>query len=288
MASSHHLSLAAADTGTFTSVSADANGSGFFTAHITLVASVTESFSSLATGDADPSEEMVLGQPEPFNGDEVSRQSRKLRFSRESDSIMLRFTPQLKEHNHRYHQLPSASADAGSSSSAKTSVVLGRPLPFNGNNALKKRERLKDTKYGELYLMAMELKPKSFGSSNCRDAMKFPYYNHGPGASMYNGTFFLSLARRRENAIPVRRGRHPNSSDGTDTLYSKVELPGIYGDGVKMWVKSESVVVNSMDLKSEDACSEQEGSPELRIDKDGAEIDNSLAVTLVFTPKMRE
>ncbi|KAJ4833735.1 hypothetical protein Tsubulata_036344 [Turnera subulata] len=199
-------------------------------------------------------------------------------------------------------QLPS---DTGSSSTGNASVVLGQPQPFNGNNAFKKGERLKYTKvelpgffkrdvklwvkYGELYLMAMEMKPKSFGSSNCRDAMKSHYYNHGPSASMYNGSFFLSLARR-ENATPGGRGRHPNPSgeDEKDTLYSKVELPGVYGEGVKMWVKSESIVVNSMNIKTEDACSMQEEKPKLRIGKDGAEIDSSLAVTLVFAPKVRE
>ncbi|KAJ4848256.1 hypothetical protein Tsubulata_043088 [Turnera subulata] len=472
MASSHHPSFASADAGSSTSGSAVVSRSDIISTEICLVNDDADP--SLATGDADPSEEMVLGHPQPFKGDEVFEEGEKALYTRatlpgafkkraklwvqygkmhlsaiqvkalnyraregektitehvfneggwdsipergmfiltiftggkkkpssgegqsvlytkvqlpgiygeavklwvksgvtffgeeikkgvaeqghnihmgeKNDSLMLMFISRLNDtgslslplkRNPEQPQpsmaahLPSGSTDGGSSSAGNASVVLGEPQPFNGYSAFKKGERLKYTKvelpgffkrdvklwvkFGELYLMAMEMKPKALKSSNRRDAMKTHYYNHGRGASMYNGSLFLSLARR-EDAIPsgktnrrdamkthyynhgrgasmyngslflsLARREDAIPSDEKNTFYSKVELPSVYGESAKMWVRSDDIVVNSLDIKAEDACSRWEQTPSLKMDDDGGKIDDSLTVVLVFNPKMRE
>ncbi|KAJ4848255.1 hypothetical protein Tsubulata_043087 [Turnera subulata] len=205
-------------------------------------------------------------------------------------------------------QLPAASPESGSSSghanpnaSDKEALVLGQPEPFNVHGVFKKGERIKYhrvtlpgaleenvklwVRYDKLYLIGIEMKEEVFSSKPTRGGMKQHFYNHGPGASMYNGSFILTLSMMEKPSSGHGTTTTKNkSSEEAAALYTKVELPGVYGQGVKMWVKSGEVIVNSRDVKVEEVfCSREERkSREIDIGM-GSECD---PMVLIFAPKL--
>ncbi|KAJ4830278.1 hypothetical protein Tsubulata_021755 [Turnera subulata] len=173
MASSHHLSL---ETGS----SSDDNGSG-----MSLVSSVTQSFSSLATGDATyPSDVMVLGQPQPFSGHNIFEKGEK-----------------------------------------------GKYTKVNLPGLFKKRVKLW-VNYGEMHLSVVEFKGLALDTTrnlrNFKETVADVFNN--------NRVLFELILLTQKTKEPSAR-----SSGAESALTTKVELPGVYGEAVKLWVKTDTV-----------------------------------------------
>ncbi|KAJ4832309.1 hypothetical protein Tsubulata_026975, partial [Turnera subulata] len=193
---------------------------------------------------------------------EVTSQSHRVHFDEDSDSLMLMFAPVLKE-------VPAASPESGSSSahpnpSASGVLVLGQPEHFNVHGVFKEGERIKYNKVTlpgdlekNLYLTGIEMK-KQMLSKPTSDGAKQHFFNHGPSASVFNGILILSLTMIEKPSSCQAATSHHSSEEETAALYTKVELPGIYGESVKLWVRSGEVIVNCRDVTAEEACSSTE------------------------------
>ncbi|KAJ4835559.1 hypothetical protein Tsubulata_049910 [Turnera subulata] len=211
-------------------------------------------------------------------------------------------------------QLPAVSPESGSSSghsnpNASEPLILGQPEPFNVHGVFKKGERIKYHKvtlpgdleknvklwvrYDKLYLTGIETKKEVFKSKDTRGGVKQHFFNHGPGASMYNGIFILTLAMLKKpssgQAATTTTTTNNNSSDEAAALYyTKVGLPGIYGESVKMWVRSGEVIVNCRDVKAEDVWSARgEGKwPEISVYVGAKGLATGDPIMLMFAPKL--
>ncbi|KAJ4837491.1 hypothetical protein Tsubulata_041977 [Turnera subulata] len=164
------------------------------------------------------------------------------------------------------HLSLASSSDTGSSSSSaiseaadRSEVMVGQPQPFTGHNIFENGERVKYTKvnlpgrfkkrsklwvnYGEMHLRVVEAK---FGTET-----EFRNFDQGFGNlidKVLNGEimFMLNILAKKEKEKP---SAHPSGEESV--LYTKVELPGIYGEAVKLWVKSDIVIGPGQELKNQ-------------------------------------
>ncbi|KAJ4834869.1 hypothetical protein Tsubulata_039985 [Turnera subulata] len=161
------------------------------------------------------------------------------------------------------HLSLASSADTGSSSSSSATsgaasrsevMVLGQPQPFTGHNIFEKGERSKYTQvklpglfkkrmklwvnYSEMYLSVEEVKVgTATNTRNVNERLTNLFYK-------CNGILFeLKILIAEEKEKPSAH------SSVESALYTKVELPGIYGKAVKLWVKSGSVLLIGEEFK---------------------------------------
>ncbi|KAJ4826123.1 hypothetical protein Tsubulata_049735 [Turnera subulata] len=164
-------------------------------------------------------------------------------------------------------KFPAASPESGSSSApavvpatASEVLVIGRPQPFTGNNIFEKGERAKYTRvnlpglfkkqvklwvnYGDMDLCVVESKGLTF---NAADAATIIRKLEEEVTNLFNK--FTGVMFDLELITKEKKKPSAHSSGEESVLYRKVELPGIYGKVVKLWVKSDSITCFGEEFK---------------------------------------
>ncbi|KAJ4848252.1 hypothetical protein Tsubulata_043084, partial [Turnera subulata] len=154
-------------------------------------------------------------------------------------------------------KFPAASPESGSSSAsavvpatASEVLAIGRPQPFTGNNIFEEGERAKYTRvklwvnYGEMDLCVVESKGLTFNAADAATIIRKLKEEVTNLFNKFTGVMFDLELITKEKKKPSA-----HSSGEESVLYRKVELPGIYGKAVKLWVKSDSITCFGEEFK---------------------------------------